>query len=283
MTSYIVRAGDTLGKIARRFGVPVEAIVLLNRIENPDRIRAGQELTIPEATTDTMTAATVPVEAPPERAPAAGGPAINRTRFALPAKEFIGEVAVKDLVVLHFTAGASARSAYDSWMANPVRVATAYIVDPDGSIYETFDPAFWAFHLGVKGTSKHDRRSIGIEMANVGPLKPSPSDPRALNWWPNDWGQKWCTVEETGSYVKSSFRGIDFFASFPSAQVDAAAQLVRWLCERFGINKTIPPAARRMEFDAGYFAGYQGVAAHHNFRNDKWDTGPAFDWGRLGF
>jgi hypothetical protein len=37
-----------------------------------------------------------------------------------------------------------------------------------------------------------------------------------------------------------------------------------------------------MEFDLAHYAGFQGIAAHHNFRKDKWDVGPAFDWDRLG-
>ena len=49
-----------------------------------------------------------------------------------------------DLVVLHFTAGTTGRSALDTWRGDPARVATAYIVDTDGTIFEVFPPAFWA-------------------------------------------------------------------------------------------------------------------------------------------
>jgi soluble lytic murein transglycosylase-like protein len=48
-TSYRVVRGDTLGRIARRTGVPVERLVALNRIDNPHRIRAGQELRLADA------------------------------------------------------------------------------------------------------------------------------------------------------------------------------------------------------------------------------------------
>jgi hypothetical protein len=57
---------------------------------------------------------------------------------------------------------------------------------------------------------------------------------------------------------------------------------VGYVCERFGIRKTIPPQSRRREYDLDYFGRYRGVAAHQNFRRDKWDVGPAFDWDRLG-
>ena len=47
-TVYTVRAGDTLAKIAARFGVSVAAIMAANpQITNPDRIYIGQRITIP--------------------------------------------------------------------------------------------------------------------------------------------------------------------------------------------------------------------------------------------
>lgn len=47
-TVYTVRAGDTLAKIAARFGVSVAAILAANpHITNPDRIYIGQRITIP--------------------------------------------------------------------------------------------------------------------------------------------------------------------------------------------------------------------------------------------
>lgn len=52
MTSYTVRKGDTLGAIARRFyGAPSRfpLIVAANHIGNPDRLRVGQSLVIPDA------------------------------------------------------------------------------------------------------------------------------------------------------------------------------------------------------------------------------------------
>jgi LysM repeat protein len=44
---YIVRTGDTLYSIARRFGVSLEALMQANGINNPNYIQAGQRLIIP--------------------------------------------------------------------------------------------------------------------------------------------------------------------------------------------------------------------------------------------
>jgi len=45
--SYTVRAGDSLASIATRFGTTVSALVRANGLSNPNRIYAGQGLTIP--------------------------------------------------------------------------------------------------------------------------------------------------------------------------------------------------------------------------------------------
>lgn len=45
--TYRVRSGDTLSAIAERFDTTVRALVRANDIENPNEIRAGEELVIP--------------------------------------------------------------------------------------------------------------------------------------------------------------------------------------------------------------------------------------------
>jgi len=44
---YVIRKGDTLWKISRKFGVSVTAIQEANGITDPGRISVGQKLTIP--------------------------------------------------------------------------------------------------------------------------------------------------------------------------------------------------------------------------------------------
>lgn len=48
-TVYIVQRGDTLGEIAKQYGVTVEAIGRMNRITNYDLIEVGDVLYIPSS------------------------------------------------------------------------------------------------------------------------------------------------------------------------------------------------------------------------------------------
>lgn len=45
--THVVEAGDTLGAIAARYGVTVEAIVEANDLSDPDVLAIGDELVIP--------------------------------------------------------------------------------------------------------------------------------------------------------------------------------------------------------------------------------------------
>ena len=283
-TTFTVPSGATLGGIAKKFGVPLGVLIDTNGITDPNKIKVGQILTIPPTTTDAMDHP--PVPSPTVGiTPMPGALEVNQKKFRLPVNCFFQDEFAKDLIVLHYTAGSTARSAFDTWVSAANQVATAYVVDFDGTIYEFFDPKKWAFHLGVAGPEasghKHHKRSIGIEIVNVGPLKPDTAKPDQLNWWPKNFGTKFCMKSDASKYVKRAFRGVDFHAAFPEIQQDQTAKLVNHLCESFGIAKKIPPQAKREAFDVPFAAGFKGVLSHQNFRGDKLDVGPAFDWTKL--
>jgi LasA protease len=47
MEEYTIRPNDTLGLIAQRFGVDIQKLIILNKLENPDRVEVGQVIQIP--------------------------------------------------------------------------------------------------------------------------------------------------------------------------------------------------------------------------------------------
>ncbi len=46
-TTYVVRKGDALSVIAKRYGVSLQEVMRINNITNPDKIRVGQKLALP--------------------------------------------------------------------------------------------------------------------------------------------------------------------------------------------------------------------------------------------
>jgi LysM repeat protein len=50
-TVYIVKTGDTMSKIARKFGVSLDDLIAANKdnIKNPDKLKVGDEVIIPLA------------------------------------------------------------------------------------------------------------------------------------------------------------------------------------------------------------------------------------------
>lgn len=205
---------------------------------------------------------------------------IDRTSMRLTPGQYIRQETAKSLIVLHFTAGGSARGAFNSWVADARTVATAYIVDVDGAIFETFDPKYWAYALGIKGAAgpPNERRAIQIEITGWGPLKKVGD---YLCSWPRNWTNRYCRLDESSRYVKASFRGIDYYTAYPDAQLAAVCQLVKHLCETYSIPKDVPPLELRGKCDVARFSKWQGIAAHENYRTDKYDVGPAFPWSRL--
>lgn len=105
-----------------------------------------------------------------EDIPESGIVKINQT-IRLEKKDYIESETQKDLIVLHHTIGARALSTINYWKTDPRRIATAYIIERDGEVFEVFDPKFWAFHLGLEGSGGAvDKRSVGIEIASEGGL-----------------------------------------------------------------------------------------------------------------
>lgn len=190
------------------------------------------------------------------------------------AKDFIPAVTSKDLIILHHTVGGSAKSTIDYWKTDEQRIGTAYVVERDGSVYEAFDPKYWAFHLGLKGTDGAvDKRSIGIEIASEGGLIEREEKLYCFG-----------VVSERTLFKQEFYdhgmpwRGFRFFDSYSKEQINSITELINDLCLRFKIPKQTPAN----HFDANdSYREFKGILGHHHLRPDKSDVHPGFEWQRV--
>lgn len=74
--TYIVQPGDTLGKLAQKYGVTVADLVAWNNIADPNLIWVGQKLTIKTSITEPTLPQATPL---PTSAPAIGGGPLSLT------------------------------------------------------------------------------------------------------------------------------------------------------------------------------------------------------------
>lgn len=63
-STYVIQAGDSLSSIARRHGVTSARLAEVNKIADPNRIRVGQKLTIPDGKTPAPSTETAPAPVP---------------------------------------------------------------------------------------------------------------------------------------------------------------------------------------------------------------------------
>ncbi len=79
---HMVRRGDTLLALARRYGVPVAAIAAANGVTNPDRIYIGQQLWIPGKGAPVVTATPSPSPTRTATLPSTAAPTATATPTA---------------------------------------------------------------------------------------------------------------------------------------------------------------------------------------------------------
>jgi len=205
--------------------------------------------------------------------PKSGPVKINRA-VRLEKKDYIESATQKDLIVLHHTVGASALSTINYWKTDPRRIATAYVIERDGEVYEVFDPKFWAFHLGLEGSGGAvDKRSIGIEIASEGGLTERD-------------GKLYCYDKVTDRTVFTQehydhgmpWRGYRFFDAYSDVQISAVIKLINLLKVQFKIPHQTP--ADHFDQDDIY-RQFTGTLGHHHLRTDKSDVHPGFPWQRV--
>lgn len=171
----------------------------------------------------------------------------------------------KKYIFLHHTAGGSAAGAIASWAADPKHIATPYVIERSGDIYECFDPKFWSYHLGVKGNSTLEKQSIGIEIVAYGQL--TLKDGKYLTYTNR--------ALPANEVIHCPFRNFKYYQKYTEAQIQALKQLLPYLMSRFKIDP---------QQNMNGFWEYQnpstlppGIWSHTTVRKDKVDIFPQPD------
>ena len=189
----------------------------------------------------------------------------------LTPNRYVREMHPKERIFLHHTQGASAQSTFNWWQSQEARIAAAYIIDRDGTIFEVFDPEYWAFQLGLRTPDARfiEQSSIGIELANYGPLIKTNNQFFAL-----DGKQRF-----NGPVFEYEWRDYSYWEAYTSEQMQSSFELVNYLCDNFRIPKQI------LEGDPFrynvHLRGFRGVLTHCNVRFDKTDPHPGYDMVKL--
>lgn len=211
---------------------------------------------------------------------------IDTTTFKVPDKLYRNQVIQKTQFVLHFTAGWDAAGCYAAFLRRGG--CTAFIVDRNGRIYQTFDPRYWDTHIyrHSKGEDARlyplEKSSIGIEIVNVGPftLGKKEDDKNILYTYTN---KAYCHLSETERYVQAEYRGKFYWQSFTSEQYASVRMLLDDLGRQFNIDPYAPaPFPRLNLWNLSDLMTFRGVTTHGNYRSDKFDIGPAWDWSKIG-
>ena len=189
----------------------------------------------------------------------------------------------KTQIVIHFTAGYLKGDIATLTTPNN-HVSTPFIIGRNGKILNMWPSSYWSYHLGsgaVGGNTKGCKKTIAIEMSNIGYLKKVGNNLASV-YSDTD---VYCSLDETDFYTKleTPFRGQEYYATFTEEQYESLIVLLRYLTNQYNIPRDFLEIEKRYETGTiEDIPNFKGIVSHINYRNSgKWDFGPAFDWDKL--
>ncbi len=188
-------------------------------------------------------------------------------------------------------------------------LSVQFMLDVDGTIYQTLDCRERAWHAG-----KANSRSVGIEIANIGAYRPQDKAGAVGHARAHETLQRWYAINDDGwPYLTipeppglRGIRDLDFDRrsarkdlicdqihtrdlcqyDLTDAQYESLIKLTAALTRVFPKLKNDYPreedgsVAMRELTDEEYLA-FGGLIAHWHLTDNKIDPGPAFDWDRV--
>jgi len=197
--------------------------------------------------------------------------------------EYMKSKTKKKVIYLHHTAGSHRPDrTISSWDkvdddGKIVRVGTHYVIGRessegdlmwDGRVFRAFDDDYWAWHLGVGGSSRNSE-AISIEINNYGYLTKSDSG-EYINYVGSSIPES--NVVDLGK----EWRGYRYWQKYTDNQIESLRKLIIYLIEKHGI------LIEHGIYDWNWFDynesyldnGQRGLRTHAQVRKDKRDCFP---------
>jgi len=202
-----------------------------------------------------------------------------------------------DQVVIHYDATGLSRECFRVLEAR--ELSCHFLIDLDGTIYQTLDLRERAWHAGEANS-----RSVGIELANLGAYDAGRPNPLGQWYRPGKAGRTRIVIPlrfgdgglRDAAYRPAPARPAPVTGTihgralvqydYTDAQYDALAALLA------GLHAALPGIALDAPRDAAgggrpgvltesERAGFRGVLGHYHLSDAKVDPGPGFDWDRV--
>jgi N-acetyl-anhydromuramyl-L-alanine amidase AmpD len=207
------------------------------------------------------------------------------------SNQYYREETAKSQICLHHTvSGGFAQGVIDWWNQDPQRIATHFIIQKDGIIFQLYSSKYWAHHLGIKseflkkmGFSDYNVRntilnksSVAMEICNWGGLVRDENGFHPAKWDTNlrkyvPYTKITIPDDNVITYPKP-FRDFIYFEKYSTEQIVSINRLVVYLCDKFGIPKNYDPSIWDISMNA--LSGKPMIATHCSFRQDKSDCHP---------
>lgn len=121
-------------------------------------------------------------------------------------------------------------SIVDHWNNVKEKQGVAYIIDRDGTVFNTFDDSRWSYHLNLPtNQTSYDKQSVGISLANELNLIKDNGRFFAFDFAHN-------TNEYLGKVIQQSFRGYDYWAKLDESQIDSLIELTLQVADKYKIK-----------------------------------------------
>lgn len=191
-------------------------------------------------------------------------------QYPLSAAQYISDKTAKNKIIFHHTASnGDAKSVIQGWERDNIgRVATAYVISYDGTVYQAFNDDYYAYALGLSTTKSRDieKSAVQIEICAWGFLRKT-NDGKYLNYLDKEVPAN--EVIDLGS----PWRGQRYFHKYSDAQIKSLVALVSQICKKHGIKGSLSLSDFNVSQQALDNRG-KGFYTHCSYRADKTDIYP---------